>query len=194
MNILQIGVTGHRILDEIVKLQAGIDQALIRIAEAYPGEVWSVVSSLAEGADRLVVQRVLLARPEARLIVPLPLPVIDYRLDFSTEQSPLEFESLLVRADEVILPPKGTFRSDCYWLAGKTVLERSDVLIALWDGLNAQGPGGTGEMVKAARMSGLPLAWVHCGNRTPGINQATNLGEEQGKVSFERFRTLTTPQ
>jgi hypothetical protein len=57
----RIGVTGHRFLAEISRLQVGIAQALIRITQAYPGETWSVVSSLAKGADQLVVQRVLRA-------------------------------------------------------------------------------------------------------------------------------------
>ena len=58
--MIRIGVTGHRFLAEIPKLRDGIDQALTRIAQTYPNEPWAVVSSLAEGADRLVVQRVLL--------------------------------------------------------------------------------------------------------------------------------------
>lgn len=187
MGMIQIGVTGHRFLAEIAKLQEGIDQALTRIAAAYPGQDWSVVSSLAEGADQLVVNRVLFANPYARLIVSLPLPVSDYHQDFAVEESQQEFESLLARAAEVIAPPKVALRSEGYWLAGKAILDRCDVLVALWDGLNAQGPGGTEEMVNAARKKGLPIAWVHCGNRIPGINQAVSLGEEQGKVSFERF-------
>ena len=185
--MVQIGVTGHRFLAEISKLQAGIDQALTRIAQAYPGETWSVVSSLAEGADQLVVQRVLRARQDARLIVPLPLPVSDYRQDFSTEQARAEFETLLARAVEVIPPPKVTLRSEGYWLAGKTMLGRSDVLVALWDGQMALGQGGTGEMVAIARQRALPIAWVHCGNRNAGTQQPINLGEEHGKVSFEGF-------
>jgi len=36
----------------------------------------------------------------------------------------------------------------------------------------------------------VPLAWVHAGNRKPGTNQATSLGEKQGKVSFERMPGL----
>jgi hypothetical protein len=38
-----------------------------------------------------------------------------------------------------------------------------------------------------ARARGMPIAWVHCGNRIPGTNQTISLGEEQGTVSFENF-------
>ena len=183
--MVRIGVTGHRFLAEISKLRDGIDQALTRIAQTYPDEPWSVVSSLAEGADRLVVQRVLVARPEARLIVPLPLAISEYVKDFTSGQSRAEFEDLLAQAAEVIDPPEVTSRSEGYWLAGRKMLERSDVLIALWDGQDSQGQGGTGEMVAIARQKKLQLAWVKCGNRRPGTDEATSLKEGKGKVSFE---------
>ena len=183
--MIRIGVTGHRFLADIPKLRDGIDQALARIVQTYPDELWSVVSSLADGADRLVVQRVLIARPEARLIVPLPLAISEYVKDFTSGQSRTEFEVLLAQAAEVIDPPEVTSRSEGYWLAGSKMLDRSDVLIALWDGQDSQGRGGTGEMVALARQKELPLAWVKCGNRRPGTDQLTSLGEEQGKVCFE---------
>ena len=186
--MIRIGVTGHRFLAEIYKLQAGIDQVLTLIAKAYPDKTWSVVSALAEGADRLVVQRVLLARPDTRLIVPLPLPVSDYTQDFTSELSRMEFQELMARAAEVIPPPEVTSRNEGYWLAGKTMLERIDVLIALWDGKVAQGQGGTGKMVTVARQRELPIAWVKCGNRRPGTNEALSLGEQQGQVKLERVK------
>lgn len=185
--MIRIGVTGHRSLVEIPRLQAGINLALSQIARLHPGKAWSVVSSLAEGADRLVVQRVLLARPEARLMMPLPLAVSDYILDFSTEESRVEFENLLAQAAEMILPITVPMRSQAYLQAGISIVTRCDVLIALWDGQKAQGQGGAGEIVAIARQKGLPIAWVKCGNRLPGTNEPVSLGEEQGRVIFEGF-------
>jgi hypothetical protein len=57
----------------------------------------------------------------------------------------------------------------------------------VWDGQGAQGQGGTGGIVAEARKCGLPIAWVHAGNRRPGTLEPTSLGAEQGEVSFERF-------
>ncbi len=65
--MVAIGVTGHRILAELDKINAGVDTALRRIEQAFPGQPLTVISSLAEGADRLVVRQVL-ARPQARLM------------------------------------------------------------------------------------------------------------------------------
>ena len=70
--MVAIGVTGHRTLADLDRITAGVNEALHRIEQAFPGQPLTVISSLAEGADRLVVQQVL-ARSKARLVVPLPL-------------------------------------------------------------------------------------------------------------------------
>lgn len=186
--MVRIGVTGHRSLAEIPKLITGIGQVLDWIDNTLPNQSWSILSSLAEGADRLVVEQVLIHQPSTRLVVPLPLLPEDFQADFSGAESRQEFLRLVNLADEVILPTAcADSREEAYWTAGKYILEQSTVLIALWDGKSAQGKGGTGDMVASARERGLPMAWVHCDNRSPGTNQATSLGEDQGRVSFERL-------
>ena len=184
--MVRIGVTGHRVLAEIDRVTAGIDTALGAIEMAYPGQSMMVVSSLAEGADRLAARQVL-QRPNARLVVPLPLSAVEYIKDFELAESKEEFRRLLDRADEVIeLAPAGT-RNEAYEAAGLYVLNHCDVLIAVWDGQGAQGQGGTAEIIARARHRGLPIAWVHAGNRKPGTMQPTSLGEEQGVVTLENF-------
>jgi hypothetical protein len=184
--MVAIGVTGHRFLAELDRLAAGVDEALRRIEQAFPGQALTVISPLAEGADRLVVQRVL-ARPGARLVVPLPLPQADYMTDFESAESKEEFLSLLDRADEVIVLPPASTRDQAYAAVGDYVLDHCDVLIAIWDGQIAQGQGGTGEIVAQARRRDLLLAWVHAGNRMPGLEEPATLEGEQGRVTFERF-------
>ena len=113
------------------------------------------MSSLAEGADRIVAERVL-ARPQARLTVVLPLATDDYERDFATTASVAEFRSLLARADSVAtvdLRPNAT-REEAYEQAGLEVVARCDVLIAVWDGSAPRGRGGTAEIVEHARHAG----------------------------------------
>jgi hypothetical protein len=184
--VIRIGVTGHRILAEVDKIKAGIGEALGFIKRKFPGEILVVVSSLGEGADRLVVRQVM-SRPRARLIVPLPLPESDYLNDFLTQESREEFRSLCGQAEEVIVMPPAQRREEAYEAAGLYVLQHCDVLVAVWDGQAPQGVGGTGGMVAEARRRKMPIAWVHAGNRRPGTNEPTTLGEEQGSVIFENF-------
>lgn len=184
--MVRIGVTGHRVLADQEQLEAGLDAVALRLAAAFPGERWTIVSALAEGADRLVVRR-LLARPATRLVVVLPLTADDYETDFCAAASRREFRSLLARADDVVQVATAAGRDAAYESAGRELLDRADVLIAIWDGRGAQGQGGTGAIVAQARERGLPLAWVHAGNRRPETLEPTSLGADQGKVAFERL-------
>jgi hypothetical protein len=67
------------------------------------------------------------------------------------------------------------------------MLDAVDVLVAIWDGGDAHGDGGTADVVTGARARNMPLAWVHAGNRVPGTMEATSLGAEQGRVTFENL-------
>ncbi len=183
---LRIGVTGHRFLAEIEKLAMAIDAVLIQLAKSSPGRPFTVISALAEGADRLVVERIL-RYPAAKLVVVLPLHTAEYLKDFETPASRAAFEALLNQADNVYTLPEFTSREAAYEAGGRYVLEHCDVLIAVWDGQAAQGQAGTGQIVEAARQRGLPLAWVHAGNRLPGTDLPTSLGVEQGKITYERM-------
>src|ERR1700722_795478 len=100
-NSLSVGVIGHRILSEPDRLRQSIDMALDRLGESFPGRPFTVLSSLAEGADRLVAERIL-ARPGASLAAVLPLPKDLYMADFVTAGSKKEFLAFLARAAEAI--------------------------------------------------------------------------------------------
>jgi len=184
--LIRIGVTGHRILAEIERIQGGVEEALCRIDRLFGGKPMTCISSLAEGADRIVARQVLM-RSGARLIVALPLPESEYIDDFVSIESRAEFSNLFHRADEVAQIPSTATREQAYEAAGKYVVANSDVLIAIWDGGSARGRSGTGEMVALARERGIPLAWVHAGNRDPETRRPRTLGESQGLVSFENF-------
>ncbi len=180
-----VGVSGHRFLAEPDLVTAGVEAAIGRIEQVF-GQPLTILSSLAEGADRLVVRRIL-DRPLARLKVVMPLPKEDYLQDFRSEESRREFSKLLNRAVEVVnLAPKPA-REEAYEAAGDYVIQNSIVLIAVWDGQVELGRGGTGAVVNGARIRRMPIAWVHAGNRKPGTNEPISLGSQQGSVTFENF-------
>ena len=161
----RIGVTGHRELDDPDGLRAAVRKALRGLIELLPvaptaGLTPVVVSALAEGADRLVAEEIL-ADPEARLEVALPLPLLDYEEDFKTEASKEEFRRLLARASVKWTAPTTEDRNKAYEQAGQYVVDRSDALIALWDGEDPRGKGGTAEIVAYAQENGVPIAWIN---------------------------------
>lgn len=183
---IRIGVTGHRFLAELDKLKAAVDEALDRIATAFVGRLLVVLSPLAEGADRLVAHAILQCKGSA-LVVPLPLPIEEYLHDFNSEQSQAEFFSLLKQASRVTKLPATATRNEAYEQVGLYVLDNSDVLIAVYDGQPAQGQGGTAEIVHRALARGIPVLHIKAGNRKAGTNEATTLGEEQGKLAVHNL-------
>lgn len=160
----RVGVTGHRALDREDRLRQVVREALGEIKRIVAGDQGDdgvglvVLSSLAEGADRLVAEVVLEQEPAALHAI-LPLEPADYEKDFSTVASWMQFRNLLDRAQDMTVISSGNARPAAYAAAGQRVVERCDVLIALWDGQPARGPGGTAEIVEYARQVEKPLVW-----------------------------------
>lgn len=150
-----MGVTGHRDLARPDEVAAAVDAVLDGLDR--DGRPLVAVSALAEGADRIVARRVL-ARPGGRLVALLPLEPADYIADFADADSVREFGDLLAAADEYEVITGSASddwsREAAYERAGHAMLDRSDVLLALWDGEPGRGRGGTAEMVFEAGLIG----------------------------------------
>ncbi|MBV8172157.1 MAG: hypothetical protein JO219_09515 [Candidatus Eremiobacteraeota bacterium] len=155
---LVIGITGHRDLrpGDVPVLEAAVLGVLHELRAQYPSTPLLVLSSLAEGADRLGARVALLAG--ARLVVPLPMDVADYERDFNSETSRAEFRKILAQAHRTIEVPHVfanaynakavTGRDDLYEQAGAYLAASSQILIALWDGNENGRRGGTSENVR----------------------------------------------
>ncbi len=182
---LKIGVTGHRRLSDADELADRVDEVLdIHIPELLdaarpagdtdfprPELVYTVITPLAEGADRRVAQTIM-KRSDARVEVILPLTVSDYVEDFHTSESLGEFKQLLALADRSVslrdTPLAEGFapselaeaRVRAYEDTGRCLVDCCDVLIAVWDGKRARGRGGTAGVVRYARDIGRPVVVI----------------------------------
>lgn len=184
--MLRIGVTGHRKLADVAAVEAGVEIALAAIAARFSAVPLRVLTSLAEGSDRIVARHVL-ARPGARLIAVLPLARADYMTDFESQRSRKEFLDLLGAAESVIELPSRDSRSEAYEQAGRYVVEHSDMLVAVWDGLPASGRGGTAEIVEWARGLGKPICHVWARNYKKDSPKRTDVGKKHGMVEYINF-------
>lgn len=182
--MVTIGVTGHREITQTNQIISGVDKALRKIKESFPSEVITIISPLAEGADRLVVWRAR-ENDDVQLIVPLPLELSEYMLDFNSISSKAEFITLLEQADQIIELPPGKTRDAGYQASGSYLLNNSDVLVAIWDGQPARGPGGTGQIVAEAREKLMPIAWINSGDKAP--HSQSPGGKKPGEVTYENF-------
>ncbi len=184
---IAIGVTGHRHLApaHVASVEAAVVSILEDIRKKSRQSPLLILSSLAEGADRLV-SRIAMDRFGAAMIAVLPQPAEVYRTSFESEESKAEFDVLLKRASHVVVPSpqdagaaasavpdEAGKRHREYARAGFWVALHAHVLIALWDGDKAQGVGGTAEVVQAKRSG-----------HYPGLNDGDPLDcEEAGAVA-----------
>jgi tetratricopeptide (TPR) repeat protein len=178
---LVVGVTGHRDLPpEVVPiLEDTVGRAFDQIREQCPDTPIILLSSLAEGADRLVAHVALRLGCPLVAVSPMPQPV--YEEDFATEESRAEFRGLLQQATFALDVSQGRVsispgadeatRIEGYALVGAFIAQSSQVLIALWDCKPSDKEGGTAQVVTFAR-EGVPgrlaaLLQVTRGTDTP---------------------------
>lgn len=118
-----------------------------------------IISSLAEGADRLVAGAGLKAGFSLEVV--LPFSRAEYRHDFETQESRAAYDEFLDRADSVFeLDGKRDESPRAYETAGFIMLHNTDLLIVIWDGNLAAGVGGTAQIISHAVGDGIPIVWI----------------------------------
>jgi hypothetical protein len=128
----------------------------------------TLFTPLAEGADRLAAQ---VARAAGwRIAAVLPFAQAEYEQDFAAPVTPgttpaqclAEFRALLAAAAEVTVldHPRQPDPRPGYEAAGRAVVERADLLLAIWDGQRGDRRGGTAETMRHAATIGRPILWL----------------------------------
>lgn len=155
-----VAVTGHRdlVAAELPLIRECVRACLQRLRSDYPGRIVSVMSALAEGADRLVAEVAIeLGLP---LTVVLPMPRAMYEQDFATAGSLQQFTTLCAAATDIFALPinagqraediamQGNARSLQYAAVGVFLCAHCHVLLALWDGRDSDQLGGTAQVVR----------------------------------------------
>jgi hypothetical protein len=153
---LVIGIVGHRHLEPAHRAvyETRIREVFDYLRTRYPATPLRVLSSLAEGADRIAAAVALEQGWE--LLVPLPMAQAEYERDFP--ESVTEFRALLARvpAEHVFAlaapaAPGATAqeqRDACYREVGIFIGSQCHLLVALWDGVRNNAVAGTAEVVR----------------------------------------------
>lgn len=155
---LVVGVTSHRDIaaSELVPIRHRVRAFFAELRAAFPDLPIVLLSSLAEGGDQLVAREALACG--AHLMAPLPLPPDLYLDDFGDPEVRAAFQTLCRQAEVVLLPrlmdkPRhaigapGEARDRQYATAGVYIASHCHILLALWDGNDAAGLGGTAQIV-----------------------------------------------
>lgn len=185
--MFRVGVVGHRPnrlveaeLTKLAKILYGILQAVEDGVSTFfksPQKLYDAavtpklvaVSSCAEGSDRIFADQAI--KLKYALHCPMPFAQAEYERDFESpkalEQDSLtKFRTLLDKAKAgpdfraFELDGKGTDKAADYGQAGGVVLNQSDILVAVWDGADAAGAGGTVGTMEAAIFYQIPVICV----------------------------------
>jgi hypothetical protein len=154
-----VGVSGHRDLNpaDLPRLRESILSFLQSLKRQLPQTELRVIIGMAEGADLMAAQAAI----DFGLVVDavLPMPLEHYASDFSPEhlqvlhgllEHPkvqcvsLELADAAMRGSGTRI---GTERDHLYFNLTETLIRRSSLLLALWDGAPSALPGGTADTV-----------------------------------------------
>ena len=139
-----VGITGHQNLPDqaIDFVKHGIANVLHHFHGAFVG-----VSSLAIGADQLFAEAVVQSNGRLHAVIPCQ----GYETTFTDDAALQSFRRLLESAGSVETLAYDRPSEDAFLAAGNRVVELSDIFIAVWDGLEAKGKGGTADIVRYAQ-------------------------------------------
>lgn len=147
---MKIGITGHQDLGSSKRV-AWVQTTLKRLIEEYG--VTEGFTCLAGGADQLYAE--LLASLDI-LYTPV-LPCRGYEEAFRDDHARACFNELLSAAPKVVWLDFDRPSQTAFFEAGKELVDRSDMVFAVWDGEAARGLGGTADVVSYAFMRRMPV-------------------------------------
>jgi hypothetical protein len=150
-----LGITGHQRLNN-PKDWEWVREELERAVNGLSGP-WVGLSSLAMGADQLFAAIVLKSGGRLKVI----LPNERYKESFAPGPERERYLELLKQASQVTLLTAAASDEESYLEAGKTIVDQSDRLVAIWDGQAAKGLGGTGDIVAYAFASGKKVIHIN---------------------------------
>jgi hypothetical protein len=163
--LLVAGVTGHRriafegptstpITDTLQGLLQRMTCELVSVSAGSASfsprvSTLKVVGMAAQGADLLAM------RTAHRLRLPVacvfPFFVDEYRKDFKDASFRMLFEEIIRESESIFeLPGTRGEGARSYERANNVIISKSDIMIAVWDGMRARGLAGTGDVVQTA--------------------------------------------
>lgn len=185
-----IGVTGHRDLraGELPRLREQVRAFFQELQRKIPNTPITLLSPLAAGADQLVTAVAL--EMGLRVIAALPVPAMMYRDDFKDNRHDLaEFDRQLASSEVLELTQvsgngillnehPAHVRNLQYAQVGTFTASHCHILLALWDGSENGGFGGTAQIVE-----------YHLHGTLPGTDDrqqaiAANLGLDQESLVY----------
>jgi hypothetical protein len=145
-----VGMTGHQGLPTPV---AELVTAELRdTLSGYTSNLVGV-TMLGPGADQLFARLVLELGGALYVVV----PAAEYRDGFEDSEAQAGYDELYARASYFEALEHTESTEQAHMEGGQVVVDRSSVLLAVWDGEPSRGLGGTADVVAYARQRGIPV-------------------------------------
>lgn len=148
---MRVGITGHQRLEQSSDwdwTRTELRNALGSLPQPLIG-----VSALAIGSDQLFAQLIL----DRGGVLEAVIPFDNYQRTFAASLDRDEYHRLLKQARRVSVLPDVESDEQAYMLAGITIVDRCELLLAVWNGQPAIGLGGTADVVNSALQQRKPL-------------------------------------
>ena len=173
---LNIGITGHRATvlppGSASQIQPHLDEVFRELRAAAlrlhfdETDIFSVEdpllrlhTPLASGSDQLAAESARASNFTIRAL--LPFAPDEYRKDFAEGTERDDYDRHLSLADSLFsLPGDREEQDEAYVHVGKAVIAAADILIAIWDGGEGNGRGGTAHVVDLALGASVPIIHI----------------------------------
>ena len=182
---LNVGITGHRagvlsaplvrtLRPAVYSVFSLLREATLELQLSEP-EFCSLTAArlnlhtaLASGADQIAA---ICARSSGYFVrATLPFEAHEYRKDFALGEELDTFEQAVAAADEIVaLPGDRADPQDAYVRVGKLLVREADIMLAIWDGEEGRGPGGTAHVVELALQSAVPVIHIDIAPRSDEV-------------------------
>jgi hypothetical protein len=143
-----VGCTGHQTMTAATR--AAITDAVSAHLQRIDDGSLEGVCSLAAGADQIFARVLLAAGGRLHVVV----PCAGYASTFTTDATRATYAELLALSASSEELPYPSPTEEAFMAAGRVVADRTDVLLAVWDGAPAAGLGGTADVVRYAKWRG----------------------------------------
>jgi hypothetical protein len=152
-----IGVCGHRNLHPEAErfISAKIDEFFADLKQRLPDSKVRIMVGMAQGADLLVARAALAVGWQVHAVLPMPLD--NYMEDFDSESGAAllgllakpSVQCTVLRPDELSPSERSNSgdRDRLYANLSEVLIEKSHLLVALWNGEASMLPGGTADTI-----------------------------------------------
>ncbi len=158
---MKLGITGHQRLPT-AEAWEWVRHELARVFEQQETSGVEAYSSLAVGADQEFARIAIDHGAHMRVVVPCS----GYEGTFKTQDELALYRYLLSKASSVDLLDYPQPSEEAFMAAGKKIADTVDRLVAVWNGEEAAGTGGTDDAVAYALSRQTPVIHVNPVART----------------------------